>query len=176
MLVSNLDYSEYLGRNCVGRIVSGSGRGPAIRSSAFIAMVAGTCCCHAAFYICGIGAVEIARDRRRHHWAHWFEEVYIGETLLIAKTDAAQFVDIDPPTIPHAHSGQRFGCRSRRKKFVTARIFASDLFAKRAVMSHFRSRHETAGAFEINARGEMQIAILVEPDATRRLRSDGLSS
>src|SRR5207244_137143 len=33
----------------------------------------GTCCCHGAFYICGIGADgNKARDRRRHRWPHWF--------------------------------------------------------------------------------------------------------
>src|SRR5881392_818906 len=72
MLVSNLDYSDYLGRIALGRIVSGR-----------VAVGDSIVCIHrdghreratvTALFTCGIGAGRNkARDRRRHRWPYWF--------------------------------------------------------------------------------------------------------
>src|SRR6266699_2232310 len=101
MLVSNLDYSDYLGRIALGRIVSGR-----------VALGDSIVCIHrdgrheratvtALFTYAGLEQVEI-----KHATAGdiiglaGFEEVYIGETLTDREERAPlQFVDIDPPTI-----------------------------------------------------------------------------
>src|ERR1041385_4554028 len=165
MLVSNLDYSDYLGRIALGRIVSGR-----------VAVGDSIVCIHrdgrreratvtALFTYSGLEQVEI-----EHATAGdiigltGFEDVYIGETLTDREERAAlQFVDIDPPTIRMRILVNDSPFAGREGKFVTARHIKDRLVREtRGNVSLQISDTETAGAFEINARGEMQIAILVE--------------
>src|SRR6202011_1763513 len=165
MLVSNLDYSDYLGRIALGRIVSG-------RVSVGDSIV----CIHrdghreratvtALFTYAGLEQVEA-----KHASAGeiigltGFEEVYIGETLTDQEERAPlQFVDIDPPTIRMRILVNDSPFAGREGKFVTARHIKERLVREtRGNVSLQMSDTEVAGAFEINARGEMQIAILVE--------------
>ena len=118
MLVSNLDYSDYLGRIALGRIVSGR-----------VAVGDSIVCIHrdgrreranvtALFTFAGMGQLEV-----KHATAGeivgltGFEEVYIGETLdRPRRTDAAAICRHRSAHDPHAHSGKRFAvCRPRRK-------------------------------------------------------------
>jgi GTP-binding protein len=72
-------------------------------------------------------------------------------------------VDIDPPTIRMRILVNDSPFAGREGKFVTARHIKERLVREtRTNVSLEVSETETAGAFEINARGEMQIAILVE--------------
>src|ERR1051325_10028445 len=165
MLVSNLHYSDYLGRIALGRIVSG-------RVSVGDSVV----CIHrdgsreranvtALFTYEGLEQVQI-----EHATAGdiigltGFEEVYIGETLTDREERSAlQFVDIDPPTIRMRILVNDSPFAGREGKFVTARHIRDRLTREtRGNVSLQVSDTETAGAFEIDARGEMQIAILVE--------------
>ena len=93
-----------------------------------------------------------------------FEDVYIGETLTDREERAPlQFVDIDPPTIRMRILVNDSPFAGREGKFVTARHVRERLVREtRGNVSLQVNDTETAGAFEINARGEMQIAILVE--------------
>jgi len=93
-----------------------------------------------------------------------FEEVYIGETLSDREERTPlQFVDIDPPTIRMHILVNDSPFAGREGKFVTARHVRERLIREtRGNVSLQVNDTETAGAFEINARGEMQIAILVE--------------
>src|SRR2546425_278257 len=123
MLVSNLDYSDYLGRIALGRIVSGR-----------VAVGDSIVCIHrdgrreratvtALFTYSGLEQVEI-----KHATAGdiiglgGFEEVYIGETLTDREERAPlQFVDIDPPTIRMHILVNDSPFAGREGKFVTAR-------------------------------------------------------
>src|SRR3954447_2500632 len=165
MLVSNLDYSDYLGRIALGRIVSGR-----------VAVGDSIVCIHrdgrheratvtALYTYSGLEQVEI-----KHATAGdiiglaGFEEVYIGETLSDREERTPlQFVDIDPPTIRMHILVNDSPFAGREGKFVTARNIRERLIREtRGNVSLQVNDTETAGAFEINARGEMQIAILVE--------------
>jgi GTP-binding protein len=165
MLVSNLDYSDYLGRIALGRIVSGR-----------IAVGDSIVCIHrdgsreratvtALFTHEGLEQVEI-----KHATAGnivgltGFEDVYIGETLTDREERTPlQFVDIDPPTIRMRILVNDSPFAGREGKFVTARHLRERLVREtRGNVSLQVNDTETAGVFEINARGEMQIAILVE--------------
>src|SRR6476469_2729396 len=165
MLVSNLDYSDYLGRIALGRIVSGRVNvGDSIvcihrngeRERATVTTL---------FTYSGLQQVEI-----KHASAGdivgltGFEEIFIGETLTDREERAPlQFVDIDPPTIRMRILVNDSPFAGREGKFVTARHVRDRLVREtRANVSLQFNDTETAGAFEINARGEMQIAILVE--------------
>jgi len=165
MLISNLDYSDYLGRIAYGRITSGR--------------------VHV-----GDSAVRIAKDGRRERasvtsiFSHQglakievktasagdiigltgFEDAFIGETI----TDSEErlplaFVDIDPPTISMGICINDSPLAGREGKLLTARQIRERLVREtRTNVGIQFADTETAGHFEINARGEMQIAILVE--------------
>jgi GTP-binding protein len=165
MIASNLDYSDYLGRIAYGRIVSG-------RVSVGDSIV----CIHkdgrrerstvtSLFSYEGLAKVEI-----KHASAGdivgltGFEEVYIGETLTdLEDRLPLPFVDIDPPTITMQiciNDGPLVG---REGKLLTARQIRERLVREtRTNVSIIFSDTDTAGHFELQARGEMQIAILVE--------------
>jgi GTP-binding protein len=165
MLVSNLDYSDYLGRIALGRIVSG-------RVNVGDSIV----CIHrdgrreranvtGLFTFAGMGQVELKHASVGDIVGlTGFEEVYIGETLTDREEHPAlQFVDIDPPTIRMRILVNDSPFAGREGKFVTARHVKERLVREtRANVSLQMKETEVAGAFEINARGEMQIAILVE--------------
>ena len=165
MLVSNLEYSDYLGRVALGRIVSGRVR---IGDSIVCIHRDGTrerATVTALFTYSGLEQVEI-----KHASAGeiiglaGFEEVYIGETLTDREERAPlQFVDIDPPTIRMRILVNDSPFAGREGKFVTARHLRERLIREtRGNVSLQVADTETAGVFEIDARGEMQIAILVE--------------
>jgi GTP-binding protein len=164
-LVSNLDYSDYLGRIAYGRIVSGrvklgdtcvritkDGR----RERANITAI---------FSHEGLQKVEV-----KHAGAGdivglcGFEDAYIGETI----TDTEErlplpFVEIDPPTITMKICINDGPLAGREGKLLTARQVRERLVREtRTNVSIQVSDTDTAGHFEIQARGEMQIAILVE--------------
>ncbi len=164
-LVSNLDYSDYLGRISYGRIVSGRVK-------------------------VGDNVVRIAKDSRRERasitaiFTHvglakvetqnasqgdivglcGFEDAFIGETI----TDTEErlplpFVEIDPPTITMQICINDGPLAGREGKLLTARQVRERLVREtRTNVSILFADTETAGHFEIQGRGEMQIAILVE--------------
>jgi GTP-binding protein len=165
MLVSNLDYSDYLGRIALGRIVSGC-----------VSVGDSIVCIHgdgrrersvvtALFTYEGLEQVQIKRAAAGDIVGlAGFEEIYIGETLADSEErEPLQFVDIDPPTIRMHILVNDSPFAGREGKFVTARNIRERLTREtRGNVSLQVNDTDTAGAFEINARGEMQIAILVE--------------
>ena len=165
MLVSNLSYSDYLGRIALGRIVSG-------QVSVGDSMV----CLHrngvaeratvtALFTYSGLEQIEIKQANAGEIIGlTGFEEVYIGETLTDNEDRAPlQFVDIDPATIRMRILVNDSPFAGREGKFVTARHVRDRLIREtRGNVSLQVTDTESAGVFEIHARGEMQIAILVE--------------
>ena len=165
MLVSNLDYSDYLGRIALGRIVSGR-----------VAVGDSIVCIHrdgrrerasvtALFTFSGMGQVETKHANAGEIVGlTGFEEVYIGETLTDREERTPlQFVDIDPPTIRMRILVNDSPFAGREGKFVTARhVRERSIRETRGNVSLQVNDTDAAGAFEINARGEMQIAILVE--------------
>jgi GTP-binding protein len=165
LLVSNLDYSDYLGRIALGRVVSG-------RVSVDDSIV----CIHrngerargtvtALFTYEGLQQVQVKNASAGDIVGlSGFEEIFIGETLTDREERTPlQFVDIDPPTIRMRILVNDSPFAGRDGKFVTARHIKERLVREtRTNVSLEVADTETAGAFEINARGEMQIAILVE--------------
>ena len=123
MLVSNLDYSDYLGRIALGRIVSGR-----------VAVGDSIVCIHrdgrperatvtTLFTYAGLEQVEVKQAAAGDIVGlTGFENVYIGETLTDREDRAPlQFVDIDPPTIRMQILVNDSPFAGRDGKFVTAR-------------------------------------------------------
>jgi GTP-binding protein len=165
MLVSNLHYNDYLGRIGIGRIVSGR-----------VAVGDSIVCIHrdgtreratvtTLFTYEGLEQVEIKQATAGDIIGlTGFEDVYIGETLTDSEERSPlQFVDIDPPTIRMRILVNDSPFAGREGRFVTARHVKERLVREtRGNVSLQVNDTESGGAFEIHARGEMQIAILVE--------------
>ena len=165
MLVSNLDYSDYLGRIAYGRIISGS-----------VKVGQSIVCIHAGgrkergkvtalFGHEGLEKVQIEEAFSGDIIGlTGFEEVFIGETLTDTEDrEALHFVDIDPPTIAMKICVNDSPLAGREGKLLTARQIRDRLIKEtRTNVSIMVSDTEIAGHFDIKARGEMQIAILVE--------------
>src|SRR6476661_7091165 len=165
MLVANLDYSDYLGRIALGKIVCGKAKvgDPAI-------------CIHgdgqktaskvtAIYHFEGMKRIEIAE-------AHagdiigltGLEEVFIGETITDSvDRDPIPFVPIDPPTIQMQFAVNNGPLAGLDGKLVTARHIWERLVKE--IRTNVALRIEQTDApnvFNVSGRGEMQIAILVE--------------
>jgi GTP-binding protein len=165
MQVSNLDYSDYLGRIAYGRISSGRvcvgdtavcihGNGRRERTNIT-----------ALFGHAGLEKVEIkCASAGDIIGLTGFEDVYIGETITDSEErPALPFTEIDPPTMTMGILVNDGPLAGRDGKLVTARNIKERLVREtRTNVSILVNETETAGSFEIQARGEMQIAILVE--------------
>ncbi|MGV3531881.1 MAG: translational GTPase TypA [Chthoniobacteraceae bacterium] len=165
MLVSNLDYSDYLGRIAYGRIVSGRvNHGDSVvriakdgrRERANVTAI---------FSHQGLQKVEIKHASEGDIIGlTGFEDAFIGETI----TDTEErmplpFLDIDPPTITMKICINDSPLAGREGKLLTARQVRERLIREtRTNVSIMVADTEVAGHFEIKVRGEMQIAILVE--------------
>jgi GTP-binding protein len=164
-LVSNLDYSDYLGRIAYGRIVSGRVKvGQSVvcfhntgkKTRANVAAI---------FSHEGLDKIQVeAAVEGDIVGIAGFEDVFIGETITdTEERETLPFVQIDPPTITMNVCVNDSPLAGRDGKLLTARQIKDRLVREtRTNVSLQVSETETAGHFEVQARGEMQIAILVE--------------
>jgi GTP-binding protein len=165
MLVSNLDWSDYLGRIAYGRIISGK-----------VKVGDSVVCIHkdgkpekknvtAIFGHQGLAKIQIQEASEGDIIGlSGFEDVFIGETLTDSEErPALDFVDIDPPTITMKICINDGPLAGREGKLLTARQISERLIREtRTNVSIEVNDTDTAGHFQIKARGEMQIAIIVE--------------
>jgi GTP-binding protein len=165
MLVSNLDWSDYVGRIAIGKITGGRVNvGDSIvcihkngkRDRAAVTKV---------FEFSGLHTSEsIVGEAGNIVGIAGFEEVSIGETLCDSEErEPIPSVEIDPPTIQMQFCVNDGPLAGRDGKFVTARHLRERLY--REIRTNISLRVEDTDApnvFLISARGEMQIAILVE--------------
>src|ERR1700757_705336 len=165
MLVSNLDYSDYLRRLAFGRI--SRGRGPVGDSSVLIHKDGRR---ERATVTALFGHQGLERIEVKHAGAGdiiglaGFEEVAIGETITDKEErHALAFIDIDPPTIQMNFVVNDSPLAGKEGKFLTARHIKERLVREcRTNVSLQFAETEVAGVFTVSARGGMQIAILVE--------------
>jgi GTP-binding protein len=164
-LVSNLDYSDYLGRLAFGRIVSGR---VSVGDSVVLIHLDGRR--ERANVTALFGHEGLERTEIKHAGAGdiiglaGFEEVAIGETITDNEDRSAlEFVHIDPPTIQMNFVVNDSPLAGREGKFLTARHIKERLVREtRTNVSLGFTETDLAGVFTVSARGEMQIAILVE--------------
>jgi GTP-binding protein len=165
ILVANLDYSDYLGRIAFGKIMAGK-----------VKVGDAACCLH------GHGKITPGKITMIYHFeglkrievpeAHagdivgvtGFEDVFIGETIADKpERGALPYIPIDPPTIQMEFAVNDGPLGGQDGKLVTARHIWERLQKETRTNVALRIR-QTADPkiFEVEGRGEMQIAILVE--------------
>jgi GTP-binding protein len=165
MLVSNIDWDNYVGRVAVGKVLSGKVEtGGKIfrvlkdgtRERAKITKV---------FEYTGLGSSESALGEAGNIVGiAGFEEVNIGETLCFTQEqEALPFVEIDPPTIQMQFAVNDGPLGGRDGKLVTSRQIRERLFREMKTNVSIQAEDtEKSGVFNVSARGAMQISVLVE--------------
>jgi len=165
MLVSNIDWDDYVGRVAIGKVLSGSlqtGENvyrvlqDGARKRYKITKV---------FEYSGLGSKEsIKGEAGTIVGVAGFDEINIGETLCrTEEQEPLPFVDIDPPTISMQFAVNDGPLAGRDGKLVTSRQIRERLFREmKTNVSIQVDDSETSGIFDVSARGAMQIAVLVE--------------
>ncbi len=165
MLVSNIDWDDYVGRVALGRVESGEVRkgdalwllrrdGSTVRST--ITKV---------FEYAKLGTQDaVVGEAGNIVGLAGFEDVDIGETLAASEqAEVLPFVAIDPPTVQMQFAVNDGPFAGRDGRNVTSRAIWDRL--QREVKTNVSievSESGRAGIFNVSARGAMQIAVLVE--------------
>src|SRR5580704_7654729 len=165
MLISNLDWSDYVGRIAIGKITGGTVKiGDSIvcihkdgkRERAAVTKV---------WEFSGLKSGEIVDGEAGNIVGiSGFEELSIGETLCDSEErEPVPWTELDPPTIQMQFAVNDGPLAGKDGKFVTARHIRERLYKEiRTNISLIVRDTEAAYIFLVSARGEMQIAVLVE--------------
>jgi len=168
MLVSNIDWNDYVGRIAVGKILGGSIK---VGSSVYVLR-------HSeggkrvqtkitkVFEFTGLGTTETdSANAGNIVGLAGFEDIDIGDTLTADEAGhALPFTQIDPPTLEMQFSVNDGPLVGTEGKLVTSRQLRDRLMRelKTNVSIHIEDAPDRAGTFNVKARGAMQVAVLVE--------------
>ncbi len=165
MLISNIDWDDYVGRVAIGRVTSGKAQkgdtlyllrpdgrkvqGKVTKLFEYNGLQTSDSTIGVAGNIIGLSG---------------FEDVDIGETLVAdPEEEALPFVDIEPPTVQMEISINDGPLVGQDGKNVTSRVIRDRLMREmRTNISIKVEDTDLAGVFMVSARGTMQISILVE--------------
>ena len=167
MLVSNIDWSDYVGRIAVGKILGGVVK---VGDPVFVVR-------HAAggkkirakitkvFEFTGLGQREVETAVAGNIVGlSGFEDVDIGDTLAASEQQhALPFTQIDPPTLEMQFCVNDGPLVGQEGKLVTSRQLRDRLMRELKInVSIHIEDSDKAGIFNVKARGAMQVAVLVE--------------
>jgi GTP-binding protein len=166
MLVSNIDWSDYVGRIAIGKILGGKvnvgdtvftirhADGKRIRSK--VTKV---------FEYSGLGTQESdAGVAGNIVGLSGFEDIDIGDTIAATEeAHALPFTQIDPPTLEMQFCVNDGPLVGQEGKLVTSRQLRERLFRElKTNVSISVEDSDRAGVYNVKARGAMQVAVLVE--------------
>ena len=165
MLVSNLDWNDYVGRIAIGKVSAGhvavgdpitcihkDGR----RERATVTKI---------FTFSGLGTQESGEGLAGDIvGVSGVEELEIGETLCADENaEAIPFVEIDPPTIQMQFCINDGPLAGREGKYLTSRHLRERLYKETRTNISLRVQDTDApNVFLVSARGELQIAVVAE--------------
>jgi GTP-binding protein len=166
MLVSNIDWSDYVGRIAVGKILGGTAT---VGQTVFIIRHADNKRVRAkitkVFEFTGLGTRETDTAVAGNIVGlSGFEDIDIGDTLTADEAGhALPFTQIDPPTLEMQFCTNDGPLVGQEGKLVTSRQLRERLMRelKTNVSIHIEDS-DKAGIFNVKARGAMQVAVLVE--------------
>jgi GTP-binding protein len=166
LLVSSIDYNEYVGRIAVGRIERGT-----IRQNQEVAV----CDYHdpdhsqkgkvvALYAFDGLGKTPIESASAGEIVAFsGIADITIGRTICAPEqVEALPFVKISPPTIEMTFSVNDSPFAGREGKFVTSRNLRDRLEKELLKDVSLRVTEQGTDAFNVAGRGEMSLSILIE--------------
>jgi GTP-binding protein len=165
MLVSNIDWSDFVGRIAIGKILSGRAnlgdvvwrlRRDEAPQRAKISKIFEYNALSTSEATQGISGNIVGLSG--------FEDVDIGETIAAdEESDPVSFVEIDPPTVMMSFSVNDGPFAGKEGKRVTSREIRDRL--QREARTNISIKFEDtdkAGEFKVSARGAMQVAVVVE--------------
>ena len=165
MLVSNIDYDDYLGRIAVGRIERGT-----IKSGMPIAIckqddkitqgkVAKL------FTYEGLKRTEVEEAQAGDIVSlSGIADIGIGETICdLNNPEKIDFVDIDEPTVSMTFSVNNGPFAGKEGQFITSRHIRDRLFKELERNVSLRVKEtDSADSFEVCGRGELHLSVLIE--------------
>ena len=165
MLVSNIDYDDYVGRIGVGRVERGK-----FQSGMNVSIVKSDDTIYqgkiAKLYThVGLKKVEVEEVTAGDiiEFAG-ISDISIGETVCDpAHVEKIPFVNIDEPTVTMTFSVNNGPFAGREGQFVTSRHIRDRLFKELERNVSLRVKEgETPDSFEVSGRGELHLSVLIE--------------
>ena len=168
MLVSSIDYNEFVGRIAIGRIERGT-----VKQNQEIAV----CNFHqpdaapqkakatALYQFDGLGRVPVSEATAGNIIAmSGIGEITIGDTICAPDAvEPIEFVKISAPTIEMTFSVNDSPFAGKEGKFVTSRQIRERLFRETMKDVSLRvTETDSTDAFNVAGRGEMSLSILIE--------------
>ena len=164
MLVSNIDYDDYLGRIAIGRVERGiikNGMPVAIckeekNTQGKIAKL---------FTYMGLKRAEVEEDKAGDIVAiSGIPDISIGDTICdLNNPEKIPFVNIDEPTVSMTFSVNNGPFAGREGEFVTSRHIRDRLFKELERNVSLRVKETaTPDSFEVCGRGELHLSVLIE--------------
>ena len=168
MLVSSIDYNEFVGRIAIGRIERGT-----VKQNQEIAV----CNFHqpdaapqkakatALYQFDGLGRVPVTEATAGNIIAmSGIGEITIGDTICAPDAvEPIEFVKISAPTIEMTFSVNDSPFAGKEGKFVTSRQIRERLFRETMKAVSLRvTETDSTDAFNVAGRGEMSLSILIE--------------
>jgi len=165
MLVSNIDYDEYVGRIAVGRVERGiikAGMPVAVCKkddkivNARVVKV---------YTHVGLNKVEVEEAKAGDIIElSGIPDINIGETICdMNNPEKIDFVDIDEPTVSMTFSVNNGPFAGKEGKFITSRHIRDRLFKELEKNVSLRVKEtDSADSFEVSGRGELHLTVLIE--------------
>lgn len=165
MLVTNIEYDEYVGRIAIGRIERGS-----VISGMNAALCKGDGTLQSVklsriYSFMGLKRIEVQEALLGDIIAvSGIDDINIGETICdIQNPEAIPFVNIDEPTITMTFSVNNSPFAGREGDYVTSRHIRSRLFKELETNVAMRlTETDSPDTFEVAGRGELHLSILIE--------------
>ncbi len=165
MLVSNIDYDDYIGRISIGRVERGAidlGMPVAICKSEDKIVNARV----AKLYVYdGLKRIEVEHaDAGDIVALSGVNDINIGDTICdYNHPEKIPFVDIDEPTVSMTFSVNNGPFAGREGQFITSRHIRDRLFKELEKNVSLRVKEtESPDAFEVSGRGELHLSVLIE--------------
>lgn len=165
MVISALDWSDYVGRIAIGRIYSGT---VSVGDSVALIMPDGSrdiSRITKMYVFEGISRLETTKAEAGDIIAlSGFENVNIGQTIAeVNRLEPLSYVNIDEPTIAMYFMVNTSPLAGREGRFVTTPKLRDRLFQElRNNVSLKVEATDSPDVFKVSARGELQLAILIE--------------
>ena len=165
MLVSNIDYDDYLGRIAVGRIERGTIKNgmPISICKSEDKIVQGKIA--KLFTYMGLKKVEVEEAKAGDIVAlSGIADINIGDTICdLNNPEKIPFVDIDEPTVSMTFSVNNGPLAGKEGQFITSRHIRDRLFKELERNVSLRVKEtDSADSFEVCGRGELHLSVLIE--------------
>ena len=164
MLVSNIDYDDYIGRIAIGRVERGT-----IELNMPVAICKNDKTVNARvtklYLYDGLKRIEVEHaDAGDIVALSGVSDINIGDTICdYNNPEKIPFVDIDEPTVSMTFSVNNGPFAGREGKFITSRHIRDRLFKELDRNVSLRVKEtDTPDSFEVSGRGELHLSVLIE--------------